>query len=206
MKILSNAAATIAEGEVLQLTARKSGLDETVYFQVVRENGASSRLRPKSWRYGMRRTRNISRPLCIWGCLGHRVFRSWICSTSYQGVSGETGKNIGSDDFRERKLTLPVIKAIALADDEERAFTRTHDRAGQTRPVIWNDAVFATKKAQDARRNAEDALGWAKQSPRPLAPCSDHDIKGLVIWRTVCEPHQLNAGPIVLVDTAHQSG
>ena len=38
----------------------------------------------------------------------------------YGGSAAAIGKNVG-DDFRERKLTLPVIKAVALADAEERA-------------------------------------------------------------------------------------
>ena len=39
----------------------------------------------------------------------------------YGGATASLGKNIG-DDFRERKLTLPVIMAIAKADTMERAF------------------------------------------------------------------------------------
>ncbi len=39
------------------------------------------------------------------------------------------GKNVG-DDFRERKLTLPVIKAVAKADAAERAFWAARDRKG----------------------------------------------------------------------------
>ena len=39
----------------------------------------------------------------------------------YGGSTTTIGKNVG-DDFRERKLTLPVIKAIAAADAEERDF------------------------------------------------------------------------------------
>ena len=49
----------------------------------------------------------------------------------YQGDTGATGKNVG-DDFRERKLTLPVIKAVAKADEDERAFlTRTIEKGKQ---------------------------------------------------------------------------
>ncbi len=46
-------------------------------------------------------------------------------------VSAAIGKNVG-DDFRERKLTLPVIKAVAKADAEERAFwTRVIEKGDQ---------------------------------------------------------------------------
>ena len=41
----------------------------------------------------------------------------------YGGVSARLGKNVG-DDFRERKMSLPVIRAVAQADDAERAFWR----------------------------------------------------------------------------------
>jgi hypothetical protein len=47
------------------------------------------------------------------------------------GTSGQIGKNTG-DDFRERKLTLPVIRAVAAADAAERAFwVRTIEKGDQ---------------------------------------------------------------------------
>ena len=49
----------------------------------------------------------------------------------YGGSAAAIGKNTG-DDFRERKLTLPVIKAVAKADAEERAFwTRVIEKGDQ---------------------------------------------------------------------------
>ena len=49
----------------------------------------------------------------------------------FQGDAGAIGKNIG-DDFRERKLTMPLIKAVAKADAEERAFwLRTIEKGKQ---------------------------------------------------------------------------
>ena len=46
----------------------------------------------------------------------------------YQGT-GATGKNIG-DDFRERKLTLPVIRAIAAGDGRRARVLDPHHRQG----------------------------------------------------------------------------
>ena len=48
----------------------------------------------------------------------------------YGGSSEATGKNVG-DDFRERKLTLPVIRPIAMADAEERFWARTIEQGAQ---------------------------------------------------------------------------
>ena len=49
----------------------------------------------------------------------------------YGGDTTATGKNLG-DDFRERKLTLPVIKAVARPTITERAFwKRTIEKGDQ---------------------------------------------------------------------------
>src|SRR6056297_1409123 len=105
LDILSNAAATIAEGEVLQLSAAQDlRTTEDIYLQVVR--GKTAALFSAATEVGG----------VIAGMDDSRVQALF----DYWG-SDATGKNVG-DDFRERKLTLPVIKAVALADETERAF------------------------------------------------------------------------------------
>ena len=98
----------------------------------------------------------------------------------YQGQADATGKNVG-DDFRERKLTLPVIKAIALADDEERAFwvrtiekRQTGRRRSGTRLACFNK--HGTLKATQT-----DALSWADKAKAALAPLPAHEIKDMLI-------------------------
>ena len=67
------------------------------------------------------------------GCPFKLSMICWII----KGQASATGKNVG-DDFRERKLTLPVIKAVALADAEERAFWQRTIEKGVRRTAIWS--------------------------------------------------------------------
>ena len=94
----------------------------------------------------------------------------------YQGDSGATGKNIG-DDFRERKLTLPVIKAIAKANSEERAFwTRVIEKGDQKDGDL--DHALALLDRHSALDEARaDALSWAARAKSALEILPDHPVR-----------------------------
>lgn len=125
LDILSNAAATIAEGEVLQLTvAANIDTPEETYLQVIR--GKTAALFEAACKVGgviADRDEDIVRALATYGDGLGVAFQMADDLLDWGGVDGSANldKNIG-DDFRERKMTLPVIRAIAAADDEQRAF------------------------------------------------------------------------------------
>ena len=98
----------------------------------------------------------------------------------YQGQSTATGKNVG-DDFRERKLTLPLIRAVSLADAEERAFwSRTIERGKQEDGDL--DQALSLLAKHDALTYTKDAaVGWAHKSTAALAPLPDHDLKHMLL-------------------------
>ncbi|MEM8576875.1 MAG: polyprenyl synthetase family protein, partial [Pseudomonadota bacterium] len=133
LRILSDASATIAEGEVLQMTAAQDlATDEAVYLQVVR--GKTAALFSAATEVGgviAGAPEGQVRALFEYGDALGIAFQIVDDLLDYQGQSTATGKNVG-DDFRERKLTLPVIKAVAQADAEERAFwVRTIEKGQQ---------------------------------------------------------------------------
>ncbi|WP_372993331.1 polyprenyl synthetase family protein, partial [Sulfitobacter sp.] len=133
LAILSNASATIAEGEVLQLTAAQNlATDEGIYLKVVR--GKTAALFSAATEVGgviAGAPAEQVQALFDYGDALGIAFQIVDDLLDYQGDTGVTGKNVG-DDFRERKLTLPVIKAIAKADAEEHAFwTRTIEKGRQ---------------------------------------------------------------------------
>ena len=123
MEILSNASATIAEGEVLQLTAAQDlATTEDIYLQVVR--GKTAALFSAATEVGgviANGTAAQVQALYDYGDALGIAFQIVDDILDYSGTPETIGKNTG-DDFRERKLTLPVIKAVALADAEERSF------------------------------------------------------------------------------------
>lgn len=125
LSILSNAAATIAEGEVLQLTvAANIDTPEDTYLQVVR--GKTAALFEAACEVGgviADRDEAIVTALATYGDGLGVAFQMADDLLDWGGVDGaaQLDKNIG-DDFRERKMTLPVIRAIAAADETQRAF------------------------------------------------------------------------------------
>jgi octaprenyl-diphosphate synthase len=122
LRILSDASATIAEGEVLQLTAAQDlATTEEIYLQVVR--GKTAALFSAATEVGgviADRPDAETQALYSYGDALGIAFQIVDDLLDYWG-SDATGNNVG-DEFRERKLTLPLIKAVAKADAEERAF------------------------------------------------------------------------------------
>ena len=121
--ILSSAAAVIAEGEVMQLAAAKNtATTEDEYLAVIRaktaelfaaacEVGPTLSARPKAEQAACR---SFGMNLGI-------AFQLVDDALDYGGKAAKLGKNIG-DDFREGKVTLPVVLSFRRGSEGERAF------------------------------------------------------------------------------------
>jgi len=181
LDILSNASATIAEGEVLQLTASQNlATDEAIYLKVVR--GKTAALFSAATKVGG----------VIAGAPEHHVvalndygdalgmaFQIVDDLLDFQGDTASTGKNIG-DDFRERKLTLPLIKAVAKADDDERAFwVRTIEKGRQELGDLQT-VLGLLEKHGALVDTATDARNWAARAKAALDPLPRHEIKDML--------------------------
>ncbi len=130
LDILSNAAAIIAEGEVMQLGAAKNtATTEDEYLAVIRaktaelfaaacEVGPVLTNRPKAEHAACR---SFGMNLGI-------AFQLVDDVLDYGGKSAKLGKNVG-DDFREGKITLPVVLSFRRGSEAEREFwTRALER------------------------------------------------------------------------------
>ncbi len=181
LDILANASATIAEGEVLQLTAAQDlATDEAIYLQVVR--GKTAALFSAATEVGgviAGASETQVRALFDYGDALGIAFQIVDDLLDYGGAADALGKNTG-DDFRERKLTLPVIKAVALADDAERAFwTRTIAKGDQQDGDLEQArAILARHGAMQAAR--QDALNWAARAVAALDSLPDHQIRDML--------------------------
>ena len=180
LDILSNAAATIAEGEVLQMTAaRNLATTEETYLKVVRgKTAALFSAAPEVGGVIAGQPEPVVRGLFDYGDALGIAFQIVDDLLDYGGTEA-TGKNIG-DDFRERKLTLPVIKAVAAADDAERGFWQRTIEKGRQGDGDLDEALrlLARHGAMEATR--ADALGWVARAKAALDPLPDHPIKGLL--------------------------
>ncbi|MFT6675450.1 MAG: octaprenyl-diphosphate synthase [Sulfitobacter sp.] len=182
MRILSNAAATIAEGEVLQLTAAQNlSTDENIYLQVVR--GKTAALFSAAMEVGGviadAKDTHVQALYDYGDALGI-AFQIVDDLLDYQGQSETTGKNIG-DDFRERKLTLPVIKAVAKADAEERAFWVRTIEKGRQEDGDLDHALMLLAKHDTLAATQSEALGWAEKAKTALTALPDHAVRDMLM-------------------------
>ena len=125
LEILSRASSIIAEGEVLQLmTQNNLQTTEASYLEVIRAKtaelfAAAARIgavvaeRPHEEEMALDR---FGRDLGI-------AFQLVDDMLDFSARQTELGKSIG-DDFRDGKVTLPILLAFTRGDEEERTFWR----------------------------------------------------------------------------------
>ena len=129
LKILSGASAIIAEGEVDQLTAqRKIDTSEERYLHIIRAKtaalfAAASRIAAVVAECSEEQEQALDE----YGRNLGVAFQLVDDALDYDSNAAAMGKDRG-DDFREGKMTLPVILAYARGDEEEREFWKAGDR------------------------------------------------------------------------------
>lgn len=191
LSILSDAAATIAEGEVLQLMAAQDlGTTEDIYLKVIRGKTAalfSAATEAGAVIAGADEVR--VRALRTYGDALGIAFQIVDDLLDYGGTDAALGKNTG-DDFRERKVTLPLIKAVARADAAERAFWSRVIEAGDQRDGDLEEARRLMDRHGAMAAARAEALDWAARARSALAALPDHplgemldDLAGFVVAR-----------------------
>lgn len=189
--ILSHASAVIAEGEVLQLiTTNDTETGETAYLDVIK--GKTAQLFAAACRVGAvvaERPKVEEEALESYGMNLGIVFQLVDDVLDYSAEQAKLGKTVG-DDFREGKITLPVILAFRRGDDAERAFwRRTLEDLEQTdddlaRAIELMESHQALDDTLDRARHygaiARDSLGIFKDGPIKQA---FHDLIDFCIER-----------------------
>ena len=180
LHILSDAAATIAEGEVLQMTAAQDlRTTEDIYLQVVR--GKTAALFSAATEVGgviADMDEAQIKALFDYGDALGIAFQIVDDLLDYWG-SDATGKNVG-DDFRERKLTLPVIKAVVLGNDEERAFWKRTIEKGRQEEGDLEHAIALLNKHGTLEATRAEANDWIVKARTALATLPEHPIRDML--------------------------
>jgi octaprenyl-diphosphate synthase len=180
LKILSTAAAVIAEGEVMQLAAAKNtatteddylaiiNAKTAALFSAATEVGAAICDRPAEEQAALK---SYGRNLGV-------AFQLVDDALDYSGDSSNLGKSVG-DDFREGKITLPVILCFRRGSDIERAFWKRTLSEGKIEDGDLEHAVHLMKKhnaieatlerAEHYGAIARDALAIFKPGPHARA-------------------------------------
>ncbi|MDP4796124.1 MAG: polyprenyl synthetase family protein, partial [Rhodospirillales bacterium] len=178
--ILSRASSVIAEGEVLQLlTTNDTETGESQYLEVIKSKTAQ--LFAAACRIGAvvaERPKVEEDALDSFGMNLGIVFQLIDDVLDYRADQTKLGKTVG-DDFREGKITLPVILAFRRGNDEERTFwRRTLEDLEQTdddlaRAIELMEKHGALSDSVDRARHygaiARDALGIFKECPEKRA-------------------------------------
>jgi octaprenyl-diphosphate synthase len=123
LEILSAAATVIAEGEVMQLaTAKNTATNEDEYLAVIR--GKTAELFAAACEVGPALAGRDKAEQAACRSFGMNLgiaFQLIDDALDYGGKSVKLGKNVG-DDFREGKVTLPVVLCFRRGNESERAF------------------------------------------------------------------------------------
>jgi len=170
LDILSTAAVVIAEGEVAQLAAAKNtATSEDEYLAVIR--GKTAELFAAACEVGpvlAGRPRTEQSACRSYGMNLGIAFQLVDDALDYGGSGASLGKNIG-DDFREGKITLPVLLAFRRGNEEQRSFWRHCLEQGTTEDADLKRAMELMKahgaiadtveRARHYGAMAKDALG-----------------------------------------------
>jgi len=180
LDILSTAAAVIAEGEVMQLGAAKNtATTEDDYLAVIRAKTAALFAAAAEVGPVLAGLDKTAQAACrSYGMNLGVAFQLIDDALDYGGTSNALGKNVG-DDFREGKITLPVVLAYRRGNDEERAFWRRTLTEARIEDGDLDRAIGLMRQHKsledtvDRARHygamAKDALGLFPASPMRLA-------------------------------------
>ncbi|HXY89734.1 MAG TPA: polyprenyl synthetase family protein [Xanthobacteraceae bacterium] len=182
LEILSAAAVIIAEGEVMQLAAAKN-LDTTedAYLGVIRAKTAE--LFAAACEVGPVLAERAKAEQAACRSFGMNLgiaFQLVDDALDYGGRSARLGKNVG-DDFREGKITLPVILAFRRGNEEERRFWRNALEAGKSAEADLERAIALLARHRALEDTVERARHYGAIAKDALALFPEGAGKGALI-------------------------
>jgi octaprenyl-diphosphate synthase len=174
LSILSRASAVIAEGEVLQLvTSNDVATTEAAYLEVI--NAKTAQLFAAASRIGAvvaDRSEAEEQALESFGRNLGIAFQLIDDMLDYSAQQSELGKSVG-DDFRDGKITLPVVLAVRAADDREREFWRRTLEDSEQRDGDLDHAIELMRRHGTLAATLERAREYGAAARRALSAFRD---------------------------------
>ncbi len=181
LRILSDASATITQGEVKQLIAKgnlKTSMED--YIEVITSKTAA--LFSAACEVGpviANADLDAARAMAEYGMNLGIAFQIADDALDYDADRAKLGKTIG-DDFREGKMTAPVILALQKADSEEQKFwSRVIAEKLQT-----DDDLLTAQSILARHGSIEETLKMAEsyghQARLALAEAPDHPLRAIL--------------------------
>jgi octaprenyl-diphosphate synthase len=170
LRILSHASAVIAEGEVDQLTAqRQIGTDEDKYLRIISAKtaalfAAACRIAPVVAEAG----EEAELALESYGRNLGTAFQLVDDAIDYTSSAATSGKDLG-DDFRDGKMTLPIILAYARGNEADRRFWQEAISGERVSDDDLTDAVRLLRSTEAISDTLERARQYARRALDALA-------------------------------------
>ena len=177
LNVLANASAIIAEGEVMQLRSAKNlAITEADYLKVITAKTAAlfaaaaeaGAMAAGATPAQYEALRDYGRNLGI-------AFQLVDDALDYSGRQAVMGKSVG-DDFRESKMTLPVILSLQRASEDERRFWRKTIEVGVQEEGDLSRAIEFLERG-GLGETIERARLYARLARDALVVCADSEIK-----------------------------
>jgi len=182
LDILSAAATVIAEGEVMQLTnAKNLETDEAAYLAVIR--GKTAELFAAACEVGpvlAGRPEAEQAAARSYGMNLGIAFQLIDDVLDYGGTSAELGKNVG-DDFREGKITLPIVLAYRRASEGERGFWRRTLQQGEIGETDLETALDLLQRHGALEETVARAHHYGAEARAALDIFPDGPVKAALI-------------------------
>ena len=154
LKILSDTSVVISEGEVLEISNDKNlEMNQDTYFQII--NGKTASLFSAACQVGGisgGAKDNEHQALKSFGTNFGMAFQLIDDAIDYSSNSKTMGKNIG-DDFKEGKITLPIILAYGRSNNEEKKFLQnviSNPKEDQNNFKLTKELLIKYKGIEDA--------------------------------------------------------
>jgi octaprenyl-diphosphate synthase len=176
--ILSGASAIIAEGEVMQLgSARSLAVTEEHYMKVVSaKTAALFAAAAEGGAVLAARDANFIAAMRAYGENLGIAFQLVDDALDYSGRQALMGKSVG-DDFREAKMTLPIILSVARADETARGFWQRVIETGNQTETDLHHAISLVEQTGSIQETMRRARAYADMAKDALTTLPDSEIR-----------------------------
>ncbi len=178
LDILANASAVIAEGEVMQLKSSKNlTIGESDYLKVITAKTAAlfaAAAQAGAMIAGASPAQSAA--MHDYGKNLGIAFQLVDDALDYSGRQAVMGKSVG-DDFRECKVTLPILLSLVSASEEERRFWRKTIEVGVQEEGDLTRAIEYLERGGALAATIERARAYGRAARDALSVCDESEIK-----------------------------
>src|SRR6202012_5812466 len=178
LDIPAGASAIIAEGEVMQLkSANNLGVTEEDYLRVVSAKTAA--LFAAAAESGAVISEQSEERIAAMRDYGQSLgiaFQLVDDALDYSGRQALMGKSVG-DDFREAKMTLPIILSVARASETERGFWQRVIETGNQTEADLHHAITLVEQTGSIQETMRRARAYADLAKTALAALPESEIR-----------------------------